>query len=89
MPDPSADQGTIDHYDMCQLNMGPAVQAELLSMIPETPVAQLALDGPGGSVAIGESAEFVLSTNLYNQPITLTFAEGSGVIEVVSAGASL
>lgn len=54
----------------CAANMDADEQARLLAMIPDEPVIDMVLGGTS-PVKVGDTAEFQLSTNLFNQPIAL------------------
>lgn len=79
----------VNRATTCADNMSTAEQARILAMTPEAPEAQLAFDGQPGELAIGEIGEFVLSTNLYEQPITITLTRGAAVVTASGPGASL
>lgn len=65
--DPST--GPSDFATTCANNMGAAEQARLLAMIPDVPELVLALTSSGTTLAIGDTAKFTLTTNVFNQPI--------------------
>ena len=60
-----------DFATTCANNMDAAEQARLLAMIPDVPELVLALTSTGTTLAIGDTARFTLTTNVFNQPIQL------------------
>lgn len=67
-----SDPGTSasDFTSTCAKLMNPAEQARLLAMTPADP--ELTLKRRAAAVRVGQTARFDLTTNVYNQPITLT-----------------
>lgn len=86
---PPSDPTEAERAMTCEASMNAAEQARLLAMIPDTPVANLELASLPGEVEVGESADFVLTTNLYHQPISLLVSGGAGTLVVVGSNAAL
>lgn len=68
--DPSTDAS--DFATTCEASMDEAEQARLLAMIPEDPELSLSLTGATSPLAVGDTADFEVSTNVFDQPIIVT-----------------
>lgn len=78
-----------DRLVTCTTNMGAAEQARILAMIPDQPAITLAFTSSGKTLELGQSASFSLTTNLYNQPISLGSTGVAGQLAIVSGSASI
>lgn len=85
----SGDPTEVERAQTCADSMGPAEQQRLLSLIPATPQVELGLAGSVSSIAVGSAAHFTLTTNLFDQPITLTDAGVNGTLSVFGGDATL
>lgn len=72
----------------CADNMDADEQARLLAQIPDEAMITLQFDSPSAPLAVGDTAEFELTTNLYDQPIALNASGVDGSLEVVSGNAT-
>ncbi|MFI5425526.1 hypothetical protein [Aeromicrobium sp. UC242_57] len=87
----------------CARSMDAAEQARILALVPENPTITLAFSPGGATLAVGDTAKFTLTTNLFGQPIditktgtattTLTVCEGAatltdGTLTVPSSGST-
>ena len=74
---------------LCDDNIDAAEQARILTLIPDDPTIELSLAGAGTTLEVGDTADFELTTNLYEQPITVAFSGLSGTPSVISGPAEL
>lgn len=84
--DPPAVGDDEDYSQTCADNMDQGEQSRLLAMIPESPELQLAFSDSVTSLAVGAIGRFTLSTNVLNQPITVSFDGTASVSWSVCAG---
>jgi hypothetical protein len=82
-------QSELDRQATCEDNMDAAEQARLLSLIPDVPTVALSFADSGTTLEVGDTASFELTTNLYNQPITLATTGVAGNLAVVSGPATI
>ena len=68
--DPATDGS--DFAAACATNLPDAEQQRLLQLIPDVPELLLDLDATTGTLYVGGTAQFEVTTNIYNQPIELT-----------------
>jgi hypothetical protein len=87
-PDPAdARASEQERAQTCADSMPPAEQARLLAQIPDDPTVTIAFGGSGTTLAIGQTADLELTTNLYDQPITLDVSGVTGDLAVASGPA--
>lgn len=55
----------------CANSMNAAEQARILALVPASPAVTLDFDSSGSTLTIKDTAKFNLSTNLFDQPISL------------------
>lgn len=72
----------------CANNMSPTEQTRILALIPSAPTVSLALTAPSTSLPVGDTATFSLTTNLFNQPISLV-TSGTDPVQVISGPATI
>jgi len=77
-----------DFATTCEANMDAEEQARLLALIPTDPELTLDLPDTAETLPVGATAEFALTTNIYNQPITVT-SEPAGALTVCDGDAEL
>ncbi len=73
---------------LCAANMDTDEQNRILALMPD-PVSSLSFDGTPGQVAAGTEAEFVYTSNLFGDQLTIELTEGSGSVSVLSGPATL
>lgn len=56
----------------CNNSMNAAEQARILALVPGNPTVTLDFDSSGSTLAVGDTAKFKLTTNLFDQPISVT-----------------
>lgn len=66
-------------FETCQANMGTAEMARILALTPESPALTLNFDTATQTVAAGGTARVTLTTNVYEQPITLNSTPAGAV----------
>lgn len=79
---PSATGTELERGATCLDNMGPERQAEILASISADPTLSVA--GPSAPIPIGGSGEFVITTDVFSSPLTLSTAGIPGTLTVVS-----
>lgn len=84
--DPPSTGEEAGFVETCENNMDAAEQARLLQMIPDTPELVLALDSTDDVLDVDDSANFTLTTNVFNQPIELTTGGTADATWTVCAG---
>ncbi|WP_300678961.1 class F sortase [Nocardioides sp.] len=87
-----SDESTIeaDFPGLCTTNISAAEQASILTKVPARSVVDLNLASSGTPVRVGQTRTISLTTNVYNQPITLTATgTASGTLTVCSGSATL
>lgn len=80
------------NWAVCNDNMNEAEKARILTLIPDEPTIELSLsetDDDDETLAVGDTAKFSLSTNLYEQAITLELSGVAGTLAVISGPATL
>lgn len=77
-----------DFSATCENSMNAAEQERVLQMIPDTPEMVLTFDSVIDHLAPGVPAEFRLSTNVVNQPISLTLGGTADVVWTVCSGSA-
>lgn len=88
-PVPGSASGTEgERAQTCADNMGPEEQSNLLAQIPEEATITLQFDAQQDALEVGDTAEFELTTNLYNQPIRVSPTGIAGTLEVVAGDAT-
>jgi hypothetical protein len=78
-----------DRLVTCDDNMDATEQARILAMIPDAPSIALSFANSGATLPLAATATFELSTNLYDQSITLTHSGAAGQLTVVGDNAIL
>lgn len=72
----------------CEFNMGLAEQNRILALTPQNASVSLAFSGSNQNLAVGQTVQFVLTTNVYNQPISVT-SSPAGAFQVCGGTADL
>ena len=78
--------GTSDFAKTCEANLPAEEQQRLLALIPDIPELQLEFANSDAVLEVGGSASFALTTNVYNQPITLELSGTANPAWSVCAG---
>ncbi|WP_217132002.1 DUF5979 domain-containing protein [Leucobacter chinensis] len=71
----------------CNENIGPERQAEILTLIPETPQVNLSISGGQTNIPVGATARLVVSTNVFKLPID--FEIDGAEVKICSGDATL
>lgn len=72
----------------CANSMDAAEQARILALVPSNPTVTLDFDTSGGTLTVGDTAEFNLTTNLFDQPIGIATSGTATVTMTVCQGTS-
>lgn len=78
-----------DFATTCAANMDDAEQARLLAMIPDAPQLTLGVSGGSAALPVGGTAEFTVTTNVFNQAIAVAFAGVAANWSVCAGDATL
>lgn len=79
---PAANSSEADRAATCDANLGTATREAILALIPEAPALTVA--GPSAPLAVGETAEFTVTTTAISSPLTVSTAGVAGTLAVIS-----
>lgn len=78
--------GSSDFAATCEANLSADEQQRILTLIPDVPELELAFANTDAVLEVGGTASFVLTTNVYNQPIELVLTGSANPEWTVCAG---
>ena len=88
-PSSSATGTEAERYATCEDSMSDERQAEILASVPDAPEFSVALEGSGSGLVVGDTATFIVETNILNRGIEITVTGPANALTVVSGPATL